>query len=92
MDDPHPHAMEIESLNLSDTDVSMLDARLEMTTIIPQLIVCGENCGAICYGNSSCKVDCYNNEGCTVDCLSNSGCSCNSYISGCNCNSYDTGC
>jgi hypothetical protein len=78
MDDPHPR-MEIESLNLSDTDVSMLDARLEMTTIIPQLIVCGENCGAICFGNANCRVDCTSNNGCHVDCISNSG-------SGCNCN------
>jgi hypothetical protein len=82
MNDPHARSMEIESLNLSDTDVSMLDARLEMTTIIPQLIVCGENCGAICYGNASCKVNCYNDDGCNADCISNSG-------SGCNCHTYN---
>jgi hypothetical protein len=93
MDEPHARPMEIESLNLSDTDVSVLDARLEMTPITPQLVVCTENCGAICYSHSGCGVDCTNNNGCHVDCLSNtgSGCNCNSHVTGCGCNS-DTGC
>jgi hypothetical protein len=79
MDDPAARSMDIESLNLSDTDVSMLDARLEMTAIIPQLIVCDMNCGEVCYGLSSCTVACEGNEFCTVDCISNSGCVCHAY-------------
>jgi hypothetical protein len=49
--DPGP---EIESFNLSDTDMSVLDERLEMTSISPQLIVCVQNCPTddicTCYG------------------------------------------
>jgi hypothetical protein len=79
-DDPHIRSMEIESLNLSDTDISMLDARLEMTTIIPQLIVCSENCGEVCYSYHSCHIDCTSNNHCNIDCISNSGCNCDAYL------------
>ncbi len=58
---------EIESFNLADLDVSALDARLELTTILPQYIVC-----------NNCSTDCGIH--CTVDCSYNTGCTCHSYI------------
>jgi hypothetical protein len=60
---------EIESLNLSDLDISALDARLEMTNILPSIIVCIENCNVNC--------TCYNVDGCTVYCDVNTTCNCN---------------
>jgi hypothetical protein len=60
----HFGALEIESLNLSDIDVSALDARLEMTNIIPNSIICIENCSS----NGTCTVFC----GTNID-----GCNCN---------------
>jgi hypothetical protein len=38
MDNKHAAPPEIESLNLSDIDVSALDARLEMSTIVPNVV------------------------------------------------------
>jgi hypothetical protein len=45
MGDPEANLPEIESLNLSDIDVSALDARLELTSIMPH--TCTSNC-ALC--------------------------------------------
>ena len=59
--------LEIESFNLGDLDVSALDARLELTTVIPDIIVCPGNCSTNCGVN------------CNVDCVSNYGCNCHSY-------------
>jgi hypothetical protein len=61
-----PEVPEIESFNLAELDVSGLDARLELTAIVPQFIVCDQNCPE-------------NTIGCTVDCGVNSGCTCNSF-------------
>jgi len=52
---------EIESFNLADLDVAVLDVRLELTTMIPActLIACegneggGGGCGFLC--NTACK-------------------------------------
>lgn len=55
---------EIESFNLADLDVSGLDMRLELTTIVPActLIMCNENCtGNHCTCNS--KITC----GCNIN-------------------------
>jgi hypothetical protein len=38
MDNKHTASPEIESLNLSDIDISALDARLEMSTIVPNVV------------------------------------------------------
>jgi hypothetical protein len=57
---------EIESFNLADLDITALDTRLELTTIIPQYIICDGNC------STNCGVDC------TVHCGSNTGCVCHS--------------
>ena len=51
--------LEIESFNLTEMDVSGLDMRLELTTIVPQSPICNtysncpSNCGTHCgcYGN-----------------------------------------
>ena len=59
--------LEIESFNLADLDVSALDARLELTTVIPDIIVCPGNCTTNCGGN------------CNVNCTTNFGCNCNYY-------------
>jgi hypothetical protein len=62
---------EIESFNLSDLDVSALDFRLELSTLIPQctLIICTGNCSVNCV--------CYNVDGCHVHCSGNHTCNCN---------------
>jgi hypothetical protein len=60
---------EIESFNLSDLDVSALDARLELTALVPQctLIICTGNCSPNCGAH------------CNLDCPGNTGCNCHSY-------------
>jgi hypothetical protein len=58
--------MEIESFNLADLDVSAMDSRLEMTTLIPQCTL------IICTGNG-CEVQC------GVQCTYNGGCNCHSH-------------
>jgi hypothetical protein len=64
-------APEIESFNLSDLDVSALDVRFELTSMIPActLIICEGNCNVNCV--------CYNVDGCHVNCPGNMGCNCN---------------
>jgi hypothetical protein len=64
----HGGLPEICSFNLSDLDVSALDVRLELSTLIPQctLIICPGNC-------ADCGIHC------NVDCYINSGCNCHSY-------------
>jgi hypothetical protein len=56
-----PAIPEIESFNLADLNVSGLDARLELTTVIPQLIVC-DNCttNVECTYNTGCNCFSYN--------------------------------
>jgi hypothetical protein len=62
---------EIESFNLADLDITALDHRLELTSILPQYIICDGNCSTNCY--------CYNVDGCGVYCASNhGGCACDS--------------
>jgi uncharacterized Fe-S radical SAM superfamily protein PflX len=64
MGNPGDLSKEIESFNLADLDVSAMDSRLEMTTLIPQctLIICGGNCGVNCFANTrgGCNCDVYN--------------------------------
>jgi hypothetical protein len=61
--------LEIESFNLADLNVTALDVRLELTSMIPActLIICEGNCGANCDPH------------CGVNCTGNSGCNCYSY-------------
>ena len=53
--------VEIESFNLADLDVTAMDARLELTGMIPActLIICGDNCTHNCTGHcvTACIVD-----------------------------------
>jgi hypothetical protein len=53
---------EIESFNLSDLNVSALDARLELTAAIPDWIVCPGNCSTNinCGENFGCVCNSYN--------------------------------
>jgi hypothetical protein len=47
MTDKHSSGPEIESFNLEDLDISALDARLELTTLVPQVMpVCFGNCNS----------------------------------------------
>jgi hypothetical protein len=68
---------EIESFNLAELDVSGLDMRLELTTLMPHLVApdCGPSFACSCYSHNV-----YN---CT--CHSNNTCNCHSYI--CECHS-----
>ena len=59
---------EIESFNLTDLNVSALDTRIELTTLLPHTII-------RCPGN--CSTDCEVN--CNVNCESNGWCNCDSY-------------
>ncbi|MEY9859298.1 hypothetical protein ABH935_004926 [Catenulispora sp. GAS73] len=55
MDAAEATPLEIESLNLADLDVTALDARLEVTTLLPQVCItngCPVNCS--CYAPPSC--------------------------------------
>jgi hypothetical protein len=61
---------EIESFNLADLDVSALDVRLELTTLLPHNF---PGCDGFCDVN--CHV--YDINGCTVNCPVNHGCGCN---------------
>lgn len=62
----HKIIPEIESFNLADLDVTALDERLELTTMLPQYIICEGNCSTNCGVN------------CTIHCGTNSGCVCHS--------------
>jgi len=54
---------EIESFNLADLNVSALDTRIELTTLLPHTIIrCPGNCNTDC--NVNCNVDCFENSGC----------------------------
>jgi hypothetical protein len=48
MNDKFSSGPEIESFNLEDLDISALDVRLELTTLLPQnfLPVCPGNCSS----------------------------------------------
>jgi hypothetical protein len=59
---------EITSFNLADLDIRALDNRLELTTMLPQYIICEGNCSTNCY--------CYHVDGCGVFCASNTGGGC----------------
>ncbi len=50
---------EIESFNLSDLNVSALDARLELSLVLPDFIICTGNCGT--------NVQCGENFGCVCN-------------------------
>jgi hypothetical protein len=68
MSTDHESLPEIESFNLADLDVTGLDIRLELTSVIPQGIVgCVDVCGTHCWEN------------CTVACGGNGYCNCNHY-------------
>jgi hypothetical protein len=62
MEPEHRNNPEIESFNLTDLDITALDTRLELTTILPQYIYCDGYCGAniSCGINSGCVCDSYN--------------------------------
>jgi hypothetical protein len=60
---------EIESFNMADLDVSGLDMRLELTTILPNVIVCDGNCPE----NNTCG--CHGHESCSCH---TDGCACHS--------------
>jgi hypothetical protein len=65
----HSTAAEIESFNLADLDVNALDVRLELTSLIPEVIACGSNCPDNCAGNchTNCDVNtCDINTACMV--------------------------
>jgi hypothetical protein len=66
-----PEFPEIESLNLADLNVSGLDPRMELSTIIPQLIVCVQLCSynCTCHGVDGCNVFCDRLTGCNCDAL-----------------------
>jgi hypothetical protein len=50
--------LEITSFNLAELNVDALDTRLELTTIIPQYIICDGNCSTngTCTYNTGCVV------------------------------------
>jgi len=67
-------SLEIESFNLADMDVSAMDVRLELTSVVPSIIICDGNwCsshGGGCSTNGNhCAADCGTNK-----CTSDSGC------------------
>jgi hypothetical protein len=75
---------EILSFNLAELDVSGLDMRLELTTLMPRLIApdCGPSYACSCYANSpSCT--CHNNNVYHCQCHSNDSCGCHSNICEC---------
>lgn len=51
-------SLEITSFNLADLNIDALDTRLELTTMLPQFIICEGNCST----NGSCGY----NSGCVV--------------------------
>jgi hypothetical protein len=69
---------EIESFNMSELDVSGLDMRLELTTLMPRILApnCGPSYGCSCYSNSGCTCHSHNVYKCS--CHSHNTCSCNS--------------
>ena len=46
---------EVESFNLAELNVSGLDMRLELTTIVPQTPICTTNCPHNCATNCGCN-------------------------------------
>ena len=69
MPSSHDLTPEIESFNLTDLDVSALDMRVELTTLVPHIIICPGNCSVNCV--------CHGVDGCNVYCNGNTGCGCN---------------
>ena len=54
---------EIESFNLAELNVSALDVRLELTSLVPQVFpVCHVNCST-----NRCNVNCTSNSGCVAN-------------------------
>jgi hypothetical protein len=80
-DDP-----EIQSFNMAELDVSGLDMRLELTTLMPRMIApdCGPGYGCSCYSNSGCSCHSHNSYNC--QCHSHNTCACNSNICVCHSN------
>jgi len=77
MTKPDDEHLEIESFNLSDLNVTAMDVRLELTSLMPSVIICeGNACPSNC--SSYCGHDCTNN--CTAHCYSNS---CGTHTGGC---------
>jgi hypothetical protein len=63
---------EVVSFNLADLDVSGLDMRLELTTIVPQIPVCPantcpHNCATHCGCNGLCQCHSHNTCNCNVN-------------------------
>lgn len=51
---------EFESLNLLDLDVEILNQRLELASLLPEVIVCNGNCGGnTCSCNGYVDCGCY---------------------------------
>lgn len=57
MDATESTPLEIESLNLADLDVTALDARLEVTTLLPQVCITNGGCPANCPCNAMCTTN-----------------------------------
>jgi hypothetical protein len=68
---------EIESFNMSELDVSGLDMRLELTTLMPRILApnCGPSYGCSCYSHNVYKCTCHSLT--TCGCHSNT-CVCHS--------------
>jgi len=64
---------EIESFNLADLNVSALDTRVELTTLLPHVII-------RCPGNCSYNCTCHGVDGCNVYCDGNTGCGCDALV------------
>jgi hypothetical protein len=59
MNDKSSSGPEIESFNLEDLDISALDTRLELTTLLPHnvLPVCSVNCETNSSGGGACVIE-----------------------------------
>jgi hypothetical protein len=77
---------EIQSFNMAELDVSGLDMRLELTTLMPRMIApdCGPGYGCSCYSNSGCQCHSHNSYYC--QCHSHNTCACNSNYCACHVN------
>ena len=74
---------EIHSFNVLELDVSGLDMRLELTTLLPRVmsVDCGPSYNCSCHGNTSCT--CHRLEIDHCGCHSRGGCACNSLTCQC---------
>ena len=65
--DRNPQLPEIESFNLAELDVSALDVRLELTSLVPHnLPGCDNNCSTHTF-KCTANVSCGSNSGCIIN-------------------------